>query len=69
MALTAACGGVKGSSAGSTAAEPIRIGYVSPQTGALAPFGEADSYVVGALESLLSPGLPIGGARVCCGSS
>jgi branched-chain amino acid transport system substrate-binding protein len=31
--------------------EPIRIGYVTPQTGALALFGEADSYVLDAVEA------------------
>ena len=33
-----------GDTAGST--DVIKIGYVSPQTGPLAPFGEADSFVV-----------------------
>ncbi|GAA4703635.1 ABC transporter substrate-binding protein [Nocardioides conyzicola] len=42
---TSACGGdVGGSSEGDTST--LTIGYVSPQTGPLAPFGEADSFVV-----------------------
>ena len=47
----AACGGLddEGDAAedeedGATAT--VRIGYVSPRTGALAPFGEADTYVI-----------------------
>ncbi len=39
----AACGG--GSGGGSKAKRAIRIGYVSPQTGALSAFGAADRYV------------------------
>jgi branched-chain amino acid transport system substrate-binding protein len=39
----------------------IKIGYVSPQSGPLAPFGEADSFVVGQLRALFAPGLEIGG--------
>jgi branched-chain amino acid transport system substrate-binding protein len=30
------------------AAKPVKIGYVSPQTGPLAPFAEADTFIVGA---------------------
>ena len=33
----------------STAAQTIKLGYVSPETGPLAPFGEADSFVIGAV--------------------
>ena len=28
------------------AADAVKIGYVSPQTGPLAPFGEADRWVI-----------------------
>ena len=28
------------------AADTVKIGYVSPQTGPLAPFGEADKWVI-----------------------
>jgi len=42
-----ACGGLQeGGGAGS---DVIRIGYVSPETGPLAPFGEADQFVVSAI--------------------
>jgi branched-chain amino acid transport system substrate-binding protein len=39
----------------------IKIGYVTPQTGALAPFGEADAYVLGALRDFVKNGVDIGG--------
>jgi branched-chain amino acid transport system substrate-binding protein len=39
----------------------IKIGYVSPETGPLAPFGEADKYVIGGIRELLKAGLSIGG--------
>jgi branched-chain amino acid transport system substrate-binding protein len=54
----AACGGSSSSSGQRT----IKIGYVSPQTGSLNPFGVADSFVVGALSSdHFQHGLSIGG--------
>jgi len=39
----------------------LKIGYVSPQTGPLAPFGEADKFVIGAVQTLLKDGISIGG--------
>jgi branched-chain amino acid transport system substrate-binding protein len=36
------------------AAAPVKIGYVSPQTGPLAPFASADNFVVNSLRPLLS---------------
>ena len=39
----------------------IKIGYVSPQTGPLAGFGEADSFVIGGVRKALGKGLTIGG--------
>jgi branched-chain amino acid transport system substrate-binding protein len=38
----------------------IKIGYVTPQTGPLAAFGEADSFVIEALRPLMQKGLSIG---------
>ena len=38
----------------------IKIGYVSPQTGALAPFGVADSFVIDGIREFLADGLMIG---------
>ena len=40
----------------------IKLGYVSPQTGPLAPFGEADSFVVPALQEALGGNLQVAGA-------
>ncbi len=40
------------------AADPvIKVGHVSPRTGPLAGFGEADGYTLGAIEALFSKGL------------
>ncbi len=40
---------------------PIKIGYVSPQTGPLAAFGEADAFVIGGVRQALKAGLTAGG--------
>jgi branched-chain amino acid transport system substrate-binding protein len=51
----ASCGGEDRSGSGGDAvggdARPVRLGYITPQTGNLAPFGEADAFVVSALEA------------------
>ena len=39
----------------------IKIGYVSPKTGPLAGFGEADGFIIDQVKSLLAKGLPSGG--------
>jgi branched-chain amino acid transport system substrate-binding protein len=42
------------------AAKPVKIGYVSPQTGPLAPFAESDSFIVGRVRELFKKqNLPI----------
>jgi branched-chain amino acid transport system substrate-binding protein len=38
----------------------IRIGYITPQTGPLAPFGEADAFVTGEMVKFFANGLKIG---------
>ena len=48
-------------SAFAQAGRKIKIGYVSPESGPLAPFGEADKYVIGAIRELMKAGLAIGG--------
>lgn len=45
------------------AADVIRIGYVSPQTGPLAPFGEADKWVIEQMKSALKNGVTVGGKK------
>jgi branched-chain amino acid transport system substrate-binding protein len=44
--VLSACSEVKSEEGGADSG-PIKIGYVSPQTGALASFGESDAFVVG----------------------
>jgi branched-chain amino acid transport system substrate-binding protein len=46
------------------AADTVRIGYVSPQTGPLAPFGEADKWVIEQMKTVFKDGLSIGGKKV-----
>lgn len=48
----------------SRAADTIKIGFVSPQTGPLAPFGEADKWVIEQLRATLEGGLTLGGRKV-----
>jgi branched-chain amino acid transport system substrate-binding protein len=45
------------------AADVVKIGYVSPQTGALAPFGEADKWVIDQMKTAFKDGLMIGGRK------
>ena len=62
--LLAACGGVKGSSTGSSAGSTIKIGYVSPETGALADFGAADNFVLAAMRSYFAKhGVTVAGKK------
>jgi branched-chain amino acid transport system substrate-binding protein len=44
------------------AARPIRLGYVSPQTGPLAAFAEADNFIIKNFLAGVKDGLKIGGA-------
>jgi branched-chain amino acid transport system substrate-binding protein len=46
------------------AAEGIKLGYVSPQTGPLAPFAEADKFVISGFLESAKNGLSIGGKNV-----
>ena len=39
----------------------LKIGYVSPQTGPLAPFGEADKFVIDRIEAAFKGGITQGG--------
>lgn len=43
------------------AADVLKIGYVSPQTGPLAPFGEADKWVIDRMKTAFKGGLAVGG--------
>jgi branched-chain amino acid transport system substrate-binding protein len=41
----------------------LKIGYVSPQTGPLAPFGEADRFTIQQMQTALKSGITIGGKQ------
>lgn len=41
----------------------IRIGFVTPKTGPLAPFAEADNFVIQQMRALFAAGLDIGGVK------
>jgi len=43
------------------ASDTLKIGYVSPKTGPLAGFGEADTFILGQVRDILSKGLTVGG--------
>lgn len=45
------------------AADTVKIGYVSPQTGPLAPFGEADKWVIEQMRAAFKDGITIGGKK------
>ena len=42
----------------------VKIGFVSPQTGPLAPFGEADAFIIGQMTKLFAGGIDLGGKKV-----
>jgi branched-chain amino acid transport system substrate-binding protein len=50
-----------GGGGGDAAARTIKLGYVTPKTGSLAGFGEADDYVLGSMQEIFKDGLQIGG--------
>ncbi|MDI9335507.1 MAG: ABC transporter substrate-binding protein [Gammaproteobacteria bacterium] len=45
------------------AADVVKIGFVSPQTGPLAPFGEADKWVIDKMKAELKNGIQIAGKK------
>lgn len=45
------------------AADTVKIGFVSPQTGPLAPFGEADKWVIEQMKAAFKDGLAIAGKK------
>jgi branched-chain amino acid transport system substrate-binding protein len=42
----------------------VKIGYVSPQTGPLAPFGEADKFVIDRVQAVFKDGITVGGKKL-----
>jgi branched-chain amino acid transport system substrate-binding protein len=60
--LLASCSsGLKGSNTNSGPTTTLKIGYVSPQTGALASFATGDKYIINKLKPLLAKGFTAGG--------
>ena len=49
--------------AGAASPRTLKIGYVSPQTGPLAPFGEADRFTIEQMQVALKDGIAVGGKR------
>ena len=60
--LLEACGSL-GTTGGTASVGTIKIGYVSPLTGAAAGFGEPDPYVVSLARKAFASGLTIGGKK------
>jgi branched-chain amino acid transport system substrate-binding protein len=48
---------------GADGANTIRVGFISPRTGPLASFGEADGFVLELARKSLAPGLTVGGKK------
>jgi branched-chain amino acid transport system substrate-binding protein len=62
--LLAACGGLGSNDNGSGGAKStLKIGFVSPRTGATAGFGEPDTYVLDLARKALAAGLTVGGTK------
>jgi branched-chain amino acid transport system substrate-binding protein len=65
VGLSGALGACKssgsGGGGGSASGRAIKLGYVTPKTGSLAGFGEADDYVLGSMADIFKSGLQIGG--------
>ena len=40
---------------------PLKVGYVSPETGPIAPFGEADAFVIDTIRKKAQGGIMAGG--------
>ncbi|HKT03524.1 MAG TPA: ABC transporter substrate-binding protein [Rugosimonospora sp.] len=56
-------GGTKSTSGGGGSTPTIKVGLVSPRTGATAGFGEPDGYVLGLARKALASGLTVGGTK------
>ena len=52
---------LRGTTAKAATSKLIKIGFVSPLTGALAPFAEADAFVLGQIRTALAKGMTNGG--------
>lgn len=61
MVAAVSAPGLLGTAAAQARGRPIRIGFVSPRTGPLAPFGEGDSFVVAEMRQRLAGGITVNG--------
>src|SRR5689334_2809464 len=62
--ILSACGGLGSDKSNSSDQRPtLKIGFVSPRTGATAGFGEPDGYVLDLAKKALAGGLTIGGKQ------
>ncbi|MFI5793487.1 ABC transporter substrate-binding protein [Streptomyces sp. NPDC051677] len=61
--LLAACKVGSGGSGGGSGTATLKIGFVSPRTGAAAGFGEPDAYVLGLARKAFADGLTVGGKK------
>src|ERR1700747_3761669 len=52
---------LRGTTAHAATSKVIKIGHVSPQTGPLAPFAEADSFILDQIRTVLAKGITNGG--------
>ena len=52
---------LRGTTAKAAPSKIIKIGHVTPQTGALAPFAEADPFVLDQIRTVLTKGITNGG--------
>jgi branched-chain amino acid transport system substrate-binding protein len=63
-ALAAPAGGLLAacntSGSGATTVRSVRIGYVSPQTGALSSFSDIDSYIIDVMRQIFAGGIQVG---------
>jgi branched-chain amino acid transport system substrate-binding protein len=59
--LLAACGVKSSSGSASGSSAPLKIGYVSPETGASAAFGQPDAWLLGEVRKSLANGITAGG--------
>jgi len=46
-----------------SASKPVKIGFVSPKTGPLAPFAQADDFVIATVKEAVKDGIMVGGKR------
>jgi branched-chain amino acid transport system substrate-binding protein len=58
---TALAGGLPGFWATASAAQTLKIGFISPRTGPLGSFGECDPYVLDVARKTLAKGITVGG--------